>query len=56
MWAGVGIALMSAISIVWFKQVPDVIAIIGIAFIVVGVVVIHVFSMSVNHKPQQLDK
>ena len=48
-WAGVGIVLVSAISVVWFKQVPDLPAIIGITFIVVGVVVINVFSTSVNH-------
>lgn len=43
-WGGVGIILITIIGILFFKQVPDVPAIIGIAFIVVGVIIVNFFS------------
>ena len=48
-WAGMGIALILIIGAVFFKQVPDFPAIIGIVLIIAGVVVINVFSKTANH-------
>ena len=48
-WAGMGIILIALIGAVLFKQVPDVPAIIGMVFIVTGVVVIKVFSKTAVH-------
>lgn len=48
-WAGAGIALVTLVGIVVFKQIPDLAAIVGIALIVAGVVAINFFSkMSVH--------
>lgn len=48
-WSAVGIVLVSAIA--WFVhgQRLDLAAMIGIGFILVGVVTIHLFSKSVPH-------
>lgn len=43
-WAGVGIVLTVLISIFIFKQTIDVPAIIGIVFILIGVIIINYFS------------
>ncbi len=48
-WAGFGIVLITTIAALWFKQVPDIPAVIGIVFIVTGVVIINAFSKSVGH-------
>jgi len=47
-WAGVGIAAVTIAGAFLYRQIPDVPAIIGIGFIVVGVVVINVFSKTVG--------
>lgn len=44
LWAGVGIALVTLIAALALKQVPDLAAIAGISLIILGVVVIKVFS------------
>ena len=43
-WAGVGIILTVLVSIFIFKQAIDIPAIIGIAFIITGVLIINYFS------------
>jgi small multidrug resistance pump len=43
-WAGIGIVLVAIVSAIVFKQIPDLPAIIGMALIISGVVVINVFS------------
>lgn len=43
-WSGVGIVLITIIGAIFFKQIPDLPAIIGLALIMIGVVVINVFS------------
>ena len=43
-WAGFGIVLVALVGAVFFKQVPDLAAIIGMLLIVAGVVVVNVFS------------
>lgn len=48
-WAGLGIIFISVIGIVIFKQSLDAPALIGIAMILGGVVVINLFSSSVSH-------
>lgn len=48
-WAGLGIVLTSLISVFVFKQSLDLPAIIGILFIVVGVIIMNVFSHTNAH-------
>lgn len=48
-WSGVGIVLITIIGAVFFKQTPDLPAIIGLALIIIGVVVINVFSKTTAH-------
>jgi len=48
-WAGMGIVLVAIVSAILFKQVPDLPAIIGMALIVSGVIVINVFSKMASH-------
>ena len=48
-WAGLGIVLVSIVGIFAFKQIPDLPAIIGMALIVIGVIVINVFSKTASH-------
>jgi len=48
-WSGMGVALIAIVGAVWFKQIPDLPAIIGMGLIVAGVVVINVFSKTTAH-------
>lgn len=48
-WSGVGIVLITLIGAFFFKQIPDLPAIIGLALIMIGVVVINVFSKTTAH-------
>ncbi len=48
-WAGAGIVLITAAGAVWYKQLPDAPALVGMAFIITGVVIINVFSKTVAH-------
>ena len=48
-WSGVGIVAISLVGLVFFKQTLDLPAVIGIALIVAGVVVMNVFSKSLGH-------
>ena len=48
-WAGAGVALITLIGWLFFDQTLDAAALIGIALIVAGVVVINLFSTSVSH-------
>jgi small multidrug resistance pump len=49
LWSGWGILLICAVSWVLFRQALDMPAILGIGLIAAGVVVINVFSGTVNH-------
>lgn len=49
LWSGFGILLVTLIGIVVFRQRLDAAAIIGIALIVAGVVVINLLSKSATH-------
>ena len=48
-WAGLGTALIVFASVVMFKQIPDAAALIGIALIVAGIVVINLGSEMTTH-------
>ena len=48
-WSGLGIVLVSAIAYFVFKQALDLPAVIGMALIIVGVVIINVFSKMSAH-------
>jgi small multidrug resistance pump len=48
-WSGLGIVLISILGWVVYKQTLDVPAMIGMGFIITGVIVINVFSKSVGH-------
>ncbi len=48
-WSGVGIVLISVLGIVLFKQRLDAPALIGIALILAGVLVINLFSKASAH-------
>ncbi len=48
-WSGVGIVLVALLGALIYRQVPDFPAIIGMGLIIMGVVVIQVFSTTVSH-------
>jgi len=48
-WSGVGVALIALIAWVFYGQVLDLPAIIGLLLIVAGVVVLNLFSNTVSH-------
>lgn len=48
-WSGVGIVLTALISVFILKQHLDIPAMIGIGFIIVGVIIMNVFSSSTAH-------
>ena len=48
-WSGVGIVLVAVVGAYLYKQVPDLPAVIGMALIISGVIVIHMFSKTVSH-------
>ena len=43
-WSGVGIAALAVISVVFFDQKLDLAGIVGFALIILGVIVLRVFS------------
>ena len=43
-WAGMGIFLIAVIGAIYYKEIPDLPAIIGMALIIAGVVVLQGFS------------
>ena len=48
-WSGAGIVLITAVGALWFKQIPDLPAILGLTLIIAGVLVINLFSKTVSH-------
>lgn len=48
-WSGVGVALITLIGWLWFRQSLDVAALVGIGLIIAGVLVIQLFSRSAAH-------
>ncbi len=48
-WSGIGVVLVAGVAAIIYRQVPDLPAIIGMALIVAGVVIINLFSSTVSH-------
>ncbi|WP_347137552.1 SMR family transporter [Paracoccus sp. SSK6] len=48
-WSGMGIVLISAVAWIWYREALDGPAILGLALILAGVVVINVFSKTMTH-------
>ena len=48
-WSGLGIVLVATAGFFLYKQTPDLPAIIGMFLIILGVVVINVFSKTISH-------
>jgi small multidrug resistance pump len=48
-WSGTGIVLVAVVGAVWFKQIPDWPAIVGMTLIMAGVVIVNLFSKTVAH-------
>ncbi len=48
-WSGVGIVAITLIGMFFFKQIPDTAAILGMLLIVVGVIIINLFSKMGAH-------
>lgn len=48
-WSGVGIVLLAVIGYFLYKQTLDFAAILGLGFIITGVVIINLFSQTVGH-------
>lgn len=49
LWSGLGVVLIAAVGWVFYKQVLDAPAMIGLALILAGVLVINLFSKTVSH-------
>lgn len=49
LWSGVGIVLVSAAGYFLYEQKLDLPAVLGISLIILGVIVINVFSKSASH-------
>ncbi len=48
-WSGIGIALISIIGYLFYRQTLDIPAILGIALIIVGIIIINLLSKSSPH-------
>ena len=49
LWSGLGIVLVAVVAAFAYRQIPDKPAVIGMALIIAGVVVINVFSKTAVH-------
>jgi small multidrug resistance pump len=48
-WSGAGVVLVTLAGVVFYKEIPDLPAILGIGLIVMGVILINGFSKSIIH-------
>ena len=48
-WSGLGIVLVTIVSAVVYKQIPDLYAMLGMGLIIVGVVILNLFSKTNVH-------
>lgn len=48
-WSGLGIVLVSVAGVVLYKQKLDLPAVIGMLFIIAGVLIVHLFSKASVH-------
>jgi len=48
-WPGVGIVLIAVSGAVVYKQISDLAALLGMSLIITGVIIIHVFSKTLDY-------
>jgi small multidrug resistance pump len=48
-WSGLGIAFVTLVSAILYREVPDLPAITGMVLIIAGVALMNVFSRTVTH-------
>ena len=48
-WSGLGIVLITLVGIFFYKEIPDVPALMGMGLIIAGVIVINLFSKTTAH-------
>ena len=48
LWAGLGIVLVTLVALIKFKQIPDLPALIGMTLIIMGVVIINLYSKTID--------
>lgn len=48
LWSGAGIILVSLVGFFYYKQHLDVAAVVGLAFMIVGILIINLFSKSTH--------
>ena len=48
-WSGVGIVLVAIVGALRYKEIPDLPSLLGMGLIILGVIVIHLFSKNINH-------
>jgi len=48
-WSGVGVVLVGILGAYFYKQVPDIPAMVGMGLIIAGVAVINLFSQTKSH-------
>ena len=48
-WSGLGIVLIAGISWIWFDQKLDLPALIGLSFILTGVLIVNLWSRTLPH-------
>ena len=46
LWSGAGIILVSLVGFFYYKQHLDLAAVIGLVFMIIGILIIHLFSKS----------
>lgn len=49
LWSGLGIMLVTVVGAYLYKEIPDAPAMVGMAFIVAGVLIINLFSATIRH-------
>ena len=47
-WSGLGIVLVTISGIFLYKEIPDLPSVIGISFIIFGIVIINLFSKTIK--------
>ena len=47
-WSGVGIVLVALMGALIYKQIPNIAEVIGMGLIILGVIVIHLFSRDIG--------
>ena len=49
LWSGIGVALIAVVAWLFHDQKLDAAALVGMAFIVAGVIIMNLFSASLSH-------